>query len=448
MTENLARSASALALRHGLELQRTLSHDESELRQLVVVSGTGQQADFCVRGSGEGALEATRTEIEALRATRSEHVLQLIDVLPRSERGRRARAGPPPALLLEYAPGGDLATFLERRDSIRAGEASTILLSMAQGLAELHRGEWAHGGLTATCVVFRRDGCPAIRGLDTATPLTVRTLYDDRSAFLQVAERVTDAISGGEGSRMLAAVHDALGRSGWAGVTRVLLDGAEPEAVLMPFRVEAPHPEPAQAEGARFGSLLDGNPLAGLKASVGAWAGRRKKLIAVALSPIALSAVVLAILPGGGGSAGAEAGAVESAGAAPSASPTPSKTAITRAVPPGTPTVRPSTVPDAGDESEDPVRAAERLLAERHGCFAAKHPDSQCLQGSEQAGSPLLLSDSEAIVQAGASSERDLRGATLELEERWGDAALLSMTPPSAESGSQEGTGKANRPRS
>jgi hypothetical protein len=434
-TEKLVRRASALAVRNGWEVLRTLSHDEGELRQLVAPTGSAQPAELCIRASGARDGEKSPAEIEALRATRSEHVLRLLEVHPQPGGRMRKRGGPPPALLLEHAPGGDLATLLSRRDSIRAGEASTILLSVAQGLDVLHQGGWAHGALTPQSVVFRRDGCPAIASLENARPVSLRSVYDDRHAFLQLAEQVSGSIAHGDGDRMLATVRVALGESGWQGVARALIGVAEPEAVLLPYRpAESP---PAEVAGGRLGMVIDGHPVAALGVSLRAWARSRKKLIALALAPLVAVAVVLALLPGGDAR---RAGAVH---------PSPSASMRTDAATPAgkaaqaEASAKPSPVSDAGGESDDPVRAAEVLLGARHACFAAKRPVTRCLEESVQPGSPLFLSDSAALGSTGASAARDLRGFALALEQRWGDAALISLTAPSGEAASGERPAKS-----
>jgi hypothetical protein len=441
--ENLVRRASALALRNGWEVLRTLSHDDGELRQLVAPSGSVQPAELCIRAAGARHEKSTPAEIEALQATRSEHVLRLLEVLQPSAGRMRKSGGPPPALLLEHAPGGDLTTLLDRRDSIRAGEASTILLSVAQGLDALHRGGWAHGALTAHCVVFRRDGCPAIASLENARPVTIRSVYDDRSAFLQLAERVSGSIAHGEGDRMLVTVRGALGESGWDGVARALIAVAEPEAVLLPFRpAEAAPPEAASGRREMFplGTFIDGHPIAAIGGSLREWARSRKKLIALAVAPLVAAAVVLALLPGEGdpGRSGAPQSSVP-ASSAPSASP-PVEASTPMAA---EASAKPASVSDAGDESDDPVRAAEVLLGARHACFAVKRPVPHCLEGSVQAASPLFLSDAAAMGAKGAAAERDLRGFRLGLVQRWGDAALISVTPPPGDAVSGERSAKS-----
>ncbi|MFF1879286.1 protein kinase [Leifsonia sp. NPDC058230] len=441
--ESLARRASALALRNGWEVLRTLSHGDRELRQLVSLSGSPQPAQLCVRAAGAPEREATIAEIEALRATRSEHVLKLIEVLPPAGRRGRASGGPPPALVLEHAPGGDLEVLLERRDSIRAGEASTILLSVARGLEALHRSGWAHGALTTQCVVFRRDGCPAIASLENARPVSLRSVYDDRTAFLELAEKVSGSVARGEGARMLAAVRGALGVSGWEGVAHALIGAAEPEAVLLPYR--AAEPDAAEPVDGRLGMLVDGHPVAALVGAMRAWARTRKKVIAFALAPVAAVAVVLALLPAPD-DPGRQGGADHSPTAvSPTGPRTPEADELARAEKEtetesrALPSTAPESADDAGDTSDDPIRTAEGLLRTRHACFVAERPVTRCLEASVQVGSPLFLSDSAALETAGAADERDLRGFALGLEQQWGDAVLLSVTPPTARETSEEG---------
>jgi hypothetical protein len=306
---------------------------------------------------------------------------------------------------------------------------------VAQGLDVLHQGGWAHGALTPQSVVFRRDGCPAIASLENARPVSLRSVYDDRQAFLQLAEQVSGSIAHGDGDRMLATVRVALGESGWDGVARALIGVAEPEAVLLPYR---PAESPAvEVVDGRLGTVLDGHPIAALRGSLRAWAGRRKKLIAFALAPLVAVAVVLAVLPGG------DAGRTGAGHPSPSAltrtdASTPAGTAADTEA-----SAKPAPASDAGDKSDDPVRAAEVLLGARRACFAAKRPATRCLEGSVQPGSPLFLSDSAALGTTGASAARDLRGFVLALEQRWGDAALISLMPPPGDAASAEPPAKS-----
>ncbi|HEV7185676.1 MAG TPA: protein kinase [Leifsonia sp.] len=423
--QNLARRATTVALRNGWEVVRPLTDDNAEVRLLVDPGGASGPAELCVRASGDETETRTLAEITALRATRSEHVVRLLDVVPVTFR-RREDGSAPQGILVEHAPGGDLSRLLGRRSSMRAGEAATILLSVAHGLEALHDSGWAHGGVTPRAVVFRRDGCPAIASLANARPLTSSALDEDRRSFLRLTEQVTASIARGEGERMFRAVHEALADSDWEGVARAVTEEAEPEAVLLPVDVPDPGPPPRPATEAarRLAVILDGHPVTALVGAIREWLQGRKKLVAVVGVPLAVVALMLALMPARG----------VAPGMTPVQTPMTTPTAALGQASGETPSPRvskPETAPsspNAIDDAEDPVPAAQRLLDARHACYAAPRPSAQCLESSVEPGSRLFQTDSAALGETGASEARDLRGAVLELSQQWGDAALVSIS--------------------
>jgi hypothetical protein len=72
------------------------------------------------------------------------------------------------------------------------------------------------------------------------------------------------------------------------------------------------------------------------------------------------------------------------------------------------------------------------LLRARHACFAAKAREAACLNDIVQAGSPLAESDRTALDGAVLAEGFDYAGAAVELMQRWGDAALVSVAPDRA----------------
>lgn len=75
------------------------------------------------------------------------------------------------------------------------------------------------------------------------------------------------------------------------------------------------------------------------------------------------------------------------------------------------------------------MAAATALLLARHACFAARVREASCLDDIVQEGSPLADSDRAAVGGDASADEYDYAGAAVELVQRWGEAALVSVAP-------------------
>lgn len=75
------------------------------------------------------------------------------------------------------------------------------------------------------------------------------------------------------------------------------------------------------------------------------------------------------------------------------------------------------------------MAAATALLLARHACFAARVREVSCLDDIVQEGSPLADSDRAAVGGDASADEYDYAGAAVELVQRWGEAALVSVAP-------------------
>jgi hypothetical protein len=448
---SLTRQSKVLCAQRRWEVVRTLISDDDELRQ-IVTQNSSRPAELVLRGRGGVAAARGRAEVDALTQASSEHLIRLLEVVPGEELpGQRLRrpsrhgAAPkdplPPALLLEHAPGGSLDALLDRRRSIRCGEAVTVLLAVAEGLRALHAAGWSHGSLTARSVVLRGNGCPVVGSLESAISATAESLAADRSAFRALAERVTEAVGPQHARTILATLHMALATANWQIVSSALLELEEPEAVLLhgsePERERAAPavagfaeepPARASAGTTSFVNVfLDGNPLAELIGAVKQWMSRRRKLMLVVAAPVAVAAAVLAVIP--------PPPSVQPGSSTASVKPSPVRDAD-----PGLESTAEAKPEQAVDEaasdvrSDDPAVAGAALLNARHGCFAAQRPEPGCLDGVVETGSALSCSDAAALGLDGEAEKRDCRGAVLALDQRWGDAALVAVAPAAASS--------------
>lgn len=80
----------------------------------------------------------------------------------------------------------------------------------------------------------------------------------------------------------------------------------------------------------------------------------------------------------------------------------------------------------------EPVAAATHLLRARHTCFTARVRQVSCVDELVQDGSPVAATDRAAIEDGTAADGYDYAGAAVELVQRWGAAALVSVAPDRA----------------
>ncbi|MGT2426874.1 hypothetical protein [Amnibacterium kyonggiense] len=284
------------------------------------------------------------------------------------------------------APAARLTDLLDAPGGLRAGEAVTVLVPLAQALHRLHRAGAAHGGVRAGAVVLDADGSPS-----WTAPLAPALLRAVGPAGF--AERVAEDVTG------FRTLCDALlapaavpAAPDLEQLAIRLFDVAPPEPVRLvrvgpppplgpPSRllpaVEPAAPVPARTDG-RIAALAA--PLRTVRART--WAA----LGAVAV----LLAAAAVLLPSGGPAPAATPGpAIEapSASMSASASPRPTPTAATEVAP----------------ASTGPADALRRLLAERARCL--DRGSASCLRRVDAAASPVLVADL-AAVRAGVDGAR------------------------------------------
>lgn len=436
---DLARHAAAIASSRGWTLLREAGAPPGDYA--AVVSGGDLMVPACLRVT-EAPGEFAR---HARVAARSEHVLGLVEELP----ARRGRGGVVHAEVLEEAPGGTLGEVLARRP-LTAGEAATVLIAVAAGLAALQESGWAGAAPSASgprpeAVVFRRDGCPALGDLGAIAPTTAAGLQADATAFATLAEEVCRAAAGGE--LLLTAARQGMGLGGWDRVIESILAVAEPAAVTglaeergapPPTRSRSPASSGASGDlrGRLLHLLLDGNPGTELTTRVRAWLKGRRKLVLVALAPLVAAVVVLLVVPSGGDAPHTPAAVSTTANTATASPRAPTATPRARDGTGADPTTADPTTAD------DPVEAATALLARRDRCFAAAQATASCLDGIVEQGAVLAAEEVASLAGKGwDSSEADIT-----LVGRWGGAALVSVTPRSA--GSEASAPEAAAPKS
>ncbi|TDP99783.1 hypothetical protein AXZ95_3709 [Leifsonia sp. 115AMFTsu3.1] len=388
---------------------------------------------------------ADSADIAARAAAVSEHVVGVVAQLP----DRRVRGREVDAVLLDYPEHGDLDGLLARRDGVRSGEAATILLGVAAGVAALHSSGWAGPGLTGSGIVFLGDGCPALDALDDVGPWTADAAVTDAERFYALARTICLKVVDGFGMRLLAAVEAGLRRGRWPAVADSVLRVVAPEPVgLEPPTLDDVEPVERRTSSSRVGraavlvsramDLLDGRPGRALGERIRTTLRRRPALVAAAAVPVVAALAFVALSPAPGSSP--QTAATRMATLAPTPSPF-GRTAMPTPTPmPSSSAVAPPAVAEAavgageatgGSATEDPVDAARAVLDARHSCFTARPALSDCLTGVLDEGSPVVAEETAALGAEGAAAKRDFSGATLSLVERWGGAALVSAAPDS-----------------
>ncbi|NUU05638.1 hypothetical protein [Leifsonia sp. C5G2] len=419
------------------------------------------------RRPGETGPSAER-ELAARRQAASEHVVGLVkEVGRRQVRGREVDA-----VLLADAPGGTLAELIARRSGVPGGEAATVLLCVARGIAALHAAGWAGPTLSLEGVEFAADGCPTLGILDMVVALQPEAAVADAEAYHAFARWLCLRVVDGSGMRLLAAVEGALRSGRWSAVAEAVAAVARPVAVKLTAEGEASSDassanaaaaldvggsarapalaRPSGSEQARAPrlaavvDLLDDRPLHRVGARLLAAVRRRPALAVFAAVPVIAALAAVALIPG----APAPSAAVSQSTATSAPSVGRSAAVEGRSVGTGTPVADSGAAStpaaegggeagtDAAPEgekpradSDDPVDAAVTLLDARKACFSVKPAVPACLDDVLEAGGALRTGEAAALGRAGAADERDYRGAQLSLVERWGDAALVAISP-------------------
>ncbi len=130
-----------------------------------------------LRSSADGT--GGSDELLALSATASAHVVRLLDVVTTAD-GRSC-------LILEALQPDGVGELLRQRTRLDPGEAVTILISAARGLADLHAAGWLHGRVSAGNLLLRADGTPVLVGFGAARRLDADGAAADRAAWARMA---------------------------------------------------------------------------------------------------------------------------------------------------------------------------------------------------------------------------------------------------------------------
>lgn len=113
--------------------------------------------------AGDDEAARLAREIAVLRRIDHPHVVRLRRVVDLPDGDR--------ALVMDLAAGGNLADLVAGRGSLEQPEVCTIIVPLAQTLAELHGRGLVHGDLSPSNVLFTADGRPMIADLGCAAVL-------------------------------------------------------------------------------------------------------------------------------------------------------------------------------------------------------------------------------------------------------------------------------------
>lgn len=399
-------------------------------------------------------------------------------------------AGMPSLLDVATAPSGERVAVVERiggasvaqivhERSLEPGEAVTLAAPVVAGIAELAAAGFVHPGLTVSDVQLDSSGRPRLLGLgalERLPPDPVEATMARRrglEALSAYVEQVVSAVRpAGVFDDALALARASLAARPFvpfeAGLERALFGAASPAAVSgipairelrIPARMlepkppldvpadGAPGPTPAFAEPVsglvsgmldlaelpapvleRLATAADTDRIATVRQRWAAWivARRRPLLVGVLLGAAAL-VLLLTAVPSGDGAAGAGESA-SSGGAAAASAPAGATRDLASATPDGGEPTSGATAKGAAElEAEDPVAAADMLLALRETCFETLDP--ACLAGYVQPGSPLEEADWNRMLAARDGGEGILpldRGA-VEIVTEMGAAVLVEV---------------------
>lgn len=352
-------------------------------------------------------------EVEALSRAAGDHVVGLVDLA--SDSSGKA------AVIMNRIPGGSLGRLLRDRSSLRVGEAITLLAPIALTLQRLHAAGVVHGGLRLEAVAFDSAGAPVLTCFGKAeliTPLLPPALLEAESGVgndIRAFERLAGAVL----DRLPHPVElPEVAASDWLSSVASRLFGLGQSEPIQLRPDEAPTLPPAR--------LITADPVAGaiesrasstvLSLGLPEWLdldGLRQRVRGVrrpvwlAFAGVAVAVVVaLVAIPRG------------STDATANPEPTPD---------PAAPNAAELASPVHGD---DPVAALPLLLESRAGCI--RDLSVLCLDDVAHAGSAALAADQQLVrdLQQGAESPVELLAVSakdLTLEERMGDAALISL---------------------
>ncbi|TLM72545.1 serine/threonine-protein kinase [Pseudarthrobacter sp. NamB4] len=110
--------------------------------------------------------DAVRREIRILSVLDHQHLVKARDAVPTA-----AVHGTGTALVMDYAPGGSLASLVASRGKLSVGETVTVLTPIAQVLSYLHEKGFTHADVSPGNVLFTGQGKPLLSDVGIARML-------------------------------------------------------------------------------------------------------------------------------------------------------------------------------------------------------------------------------------------------------------------------------------
>ena len=390
---------------------------------------------------GHGS-EAAIVEAEALSRAWGDHVVELLDLATTSD-GQAA-------LVLGRLSAVSLTRLLHDRESVRLGEAITMLAPVLATMGRLHEAGVMHGNLRGEAVLFDASGAPVVacfgraslvsQGLSAAARQHEPGMIADRATALALVRQVMQRVPHDAADRVIATAQAAASEAAheWselvvaalfaAGESEpILFDARLPSAHTVPSRLLAPQPTKpgiamlsTEGRATRRSGRVDNMLLratldrvhaalqqcrAALRRSRAGLGAVRTRVWAIAGTAVAGLVVAILTVPAGGSDAAPE----------PMDSVVASGSSVAESA------------PVMGD---DPQAALVALLDVRQECM--KQLSILCLDGVDQSGSAALADDLDLIagLKSGTVSVEQWNLATVSITERLGGSALLTVQDP------------------
>lgn len=389
--------------------------------------------------------QSVRAELVALHRGRGDGVVPVLDVVSAPH-----GAG----LLRAHLVGPRLGAVLAERERWAAGEVVTVLGSLVDTVARLHRCGVAHGGVSAAEPVIA-DGRAVLVDFERAElfaadapeALLARTpaVGTDRDAIRSIATDLLRRVDGprARAAQQLAEETALCSGAQLLGMLRAGLDelaapvplraaDADPPSTTMTSTGErllpvvrddaGGEPEPNAPSEAASVPQWARQALGALRRRLDALPSMRRRIIVAGGAALCAAAVLLA-LPGGGAGEHTTATA-DAEGRHPDDAVRPSVTETARAA---------SGAGGAAIAGDDPLAAAVALLERRAHCFAEL--SLLCLEEVGQQGSAALMADRAAMTALRAGDEAtylDVDPVEPRLVERLGAGALVELGPRTA----------------
>ncbi|WP_226655019.1 hypothetical protein [Leifsonia sp. LS1] len=473
---DVGKQAAAIAACMGVERREVLRSTAEEYAVVVHGGELARSMVLCVR-SGMGFPDA-----EARHAIVSEH-LATVTGLPQ----RQVRGNPICSRLDEHLPAGSLRSRVHA-GPLSLGEAITVLLAVFDVLQAAHRAGF--GGLepSGERIRFRADGCPVLSGLWGVGPLTQESATRDAEAFLRLVRQMASAVADGSGRALLARVERVMALGG-GGLREELLTVAPPVAMRLTAggaadgsrvragvgagmgtrahaaaRVETGSRGRRSAAGAkrrrsaRWDVVLDGDPFGAVRTAVVSMVRRRPKLVLAIGAPVVTGVLVVAAAPPfeeQGPARDAPVAVATAPSASSSRDPRPATSSPTpRPAASGDPrsgargcgevdlfelTGNAGTNSDAGTEGAKPDALSPGPASPDGVSGPSCVTTPEAAEEHEAGGVPSRDDPAEAALAAlSARGDPRAAGASAEVTQRWGDAALVRIVPDAASGADSE----------